>query len=181
MLDEPLTKIDHDTTSELSEGLFVGSHIAVRLMDAEEPGASTPSHLQHRGNTRIDLLQTGFVTVQYAAYAPETGAKQTATWWLFAALRRSWRALGSLGIDSPSTINPLAERLARSYENDLEHIVDDMVQSFLQGGTDKFAMEFDVGNDPAMYGTMIIEKFGFGQNLEGIQFIPPNYISALSR
>ncbi|KAI7338433.1 hypothetical protein KC315_g1781 [Hortaea werneckii] len=59
-------------------------------------------------------------------------------------------------------------------EDDLEEMVHNMVQSYLQGGVDKYAIEMDHKDTPIMLGTLIVEGSGFGSDYEGIDFVPDN-------
>ncbi|KAK4542488.1 hypothetical protein LTR36_006740 [Oleoguttula mirabilis] len=73
-----------------------------------------------------------------------------------------------------SYIHPCDQNYGDFAEGDLDEVVNDLVQSFLQGGADKYAIEVDGGSDPVLYGSLIVEGSGFGENYEGIDFTPEN-------
>ncbi|KAK5111730.1 hypothetical protein LTR85_011775 [Meristemomyces frigidus] len=73
-----------------------------------------------------------------------------------------------------SYIHPCDQNYGDFVEGDLDEVVNDLVQSFLQGGTDKYALEMDESNDPVLYGSVIVEGSGYGYNYEGIDFTPEN-------
>lgn len=61
-------------------------------------------------------------------------------------------------------------------ESKADDLIQQFTESFEQGGADKFAIEMTEKHDPIIYGTLVIEQSGFGDDFEGIDFTPPNTI-----
>ena len=96
--------------------------------------------------------------------------------------RKEKRAILSDGVDSfsygdlngvkLSYMHPCQKSYGKVSESDLVNWSSAFVRSFLQNGADKYALQMQLNGNLVLWGSLIVEQNGFGQNFEGIDFRP---------